>query len=88
LKERNSHGPARSALDTGRTSRAKAAIPFRITAVITFQDLGNGKTAYKAVSLHKNEADREAHEKMGFHEGWGTVAGQLEEYAQGLKVSA
>jgi uncharacterized protein YndB with AHSA1/START domain len=61
---------------------------FPMTAVITFQDLGNGKTAYKAVSLHKNEADREAHEKMGFHEGWGTVAGQLEEYAQGLKVSA
>jgi len=61
---------------------------FPMTAVITFQDLGNGKTAYKAVSLHKNEADREAHEKMGFHGGWGTVAGQLEEYAQGLKVSA
>ena len=61
---------------------------FPMTAVITFEDLGNGKTAYKAVSLHKNEADRETHEKMGFHDGWGTVAGQLEEYAKGLAVSA
>jgi len=32
--------------------------------------------------------DKEAHEKMGFHEGWGTVASQLEEFAKGLKVSA
>ena len=61
---------------------------FPMTAVVTFQDLGNGKTAYRAVSLHKNEADREMHEKMGFHEGWGTVAGQLEEYAKTLGVNA
>jgi uncharacterized protein YndB with AHSA1/START domain len=61
---------------------------FPMTAVISFADAGNGKTAYKAVALHKDAADREAHEKMGFHDGWGTVAGQLEEYARGLKVTA
>jgi uncharacterized protein YndB with AHSA1/START domain len=61
---------------------------FPMTAVITFADAGNGKTAYKAVSLHRNAADREAHEKMGFHEGWGTVAGQLEEFAKSLGVNA
>ena len=61
---------------------------FPMTAVITFADAGNGKTAYKAVSLHKSEADKEAHEKMGFHEGWGTVAGQLEEFAQSLAANA
>ncbi|HJR83264.1 MAG TPA: SRPBCC family protein [Sphingomicrobium sp.] len=61
---------------------------FPMTAIITFEDAGNGKTAYKAVALHKNEGDRETHEKMGFHEGWGTVAGQLEEYAKTLAVSA
>ena len=61
---------------------------FPMTAIITFEDAGDGKTAYRAVSLHKNEADRETHEKMGFHEGWGTVAGQLEEYAKGLRVNA
>lgn len=61
---------------------------FPMTAIVTFADAGNGKTAYKAVALHKNEADREAHEKMGFHEGWGTVAGQLEEFAQSLAANA
>lgn len=61
---------------------------FPMSAVITFKDAGNGKTAYKAVSLHRNEADRKAHEDMGFHDGWGTVAGQLEVYAQGLSARA
>ena len=61
---------------------------FPMTAIVTFANAGNGKTAYKAVALHKNEADREAHEKMGFHEGWGTVAGQLEEFAQSLAANA
>lgn len=62
------------------------AFPF--TAVVTFTDAGNGRTAYKAVAMHRNEADRETHENMGFHDGWGTVAGQLEEYAKGLAVNA
>ena len=61
---------------------------FPMTAIITFADAGNGKTAYKAVALHKDAADMETHEKMGFHEGWGTTAGQLEEYARTLRVSA
>ena len=61
---------------------------FPMTAVVTFADAGNGTTRYKAVSLHRNSADKEAHEKMGFHEGWGTVAGQLEEFAKSLRVSA
>ena len=61
---------------------------FPMTAVVTFADAGNGKTQYTAVSLHKDAKDREAHEKMGFHEGWGTVAGQLEEFAQSLAANA
>jgi uncharacterized protein YndB with AHSA1/START domain len=61
---------------------------FPFTAVVTFADAGNGKTAYKAIALHKDAADRETHEKMGFHEGWGTVAGQLEEFAKSLQVHA
>ena len=59
-----------------------------MTAIVTFEDAGNGKTAYKAVALHKDAKDRETHEKMGFHEGWGTVAGQLEEFAKSLSVNA
>jgi uncharacterized protein YndB with AHSA1/START domain len=61
---------------------------FPMTAVITLADAGDGKTLYKAVALHRNTADREAHEKMGFHEGWGTCAAQLEEFARGLGAEA
>jgi uncharacterized protein YndB with AHSA1/START domain len=67
---------------------AEGCESFPMTAVVTFEDAGNGKTSYKAVALHANEADREKHEKMGFHEGWGTVATQLEEFANNLKVGA
>jgi uncharacterized protein YndB with AHSA1/START domain len=61
---------------------------FPFTAVVTFADAGNGKTAYRAVALHKDVADREKHEQMGFNEGWGSVAGQLEEFAQSLAANA
>ena len=67
---------------------AEGCESFPMTAVITFADLGNGKTAYKAVALHKDAADREKHEQMGFNEGWGTVAGQLEQFAQSLAANA
>jgi uncharacterized protein YndB with AHSA1/START domain len=57
---------------------------FPMTAIITLEDNGDGRTRYKAVALHRNEADRETHEKMGFHEGWGTCADQLGEAARAL----
>jgi uncharacterized protein YndB with AHSA1/START domain len=49
--------------------------PF-MTAIITFEDEG-GKTRYTARVLHWSAADREEHEKMGFHQGWGQCADQL-----------
>jgi uncharacterized protein YndB with AHSA1/START domain len=61
---------------------------FPFTALITFADAGDGRTSYKAVALHKDSSDRETHEKMGFHDGWGTVAAQLEEFAQSLLEKA
>ena len=61
---------------------------FPMTAIVTFADAGNGKTAYRAVALHKDSADRDKHEQMGFHDGWGTVAGQLEEFARSLPAHA
>ncbi len=61
---------------------------FPMTAVVTFADAGDGKTLYRAVALHKNEADRDMHANMGFDEGWGKCAEQLEELAQGLAVKA
>lgn len=61
---------------------------FPMTAIVTMEDAGNGKTAYRAVALHKNESDMQMHEQMGFQDGWGTTAKQLEEHARTLKVSA
>ncbi len=49
--------------------------PF-MTGVLTFDDEG-GKTRYTARVLHWTVADREAHEKMGFLEGWGKATEQL-----------
>jgi uncharacterized protein YndB with AHSA1/START domain len=49
--------------------------PF-MTVILTFEDEA-GKTRYTARVRHWTVADREAHEKMGFHEGWGRCADQL-----------
>ena len=61
---------------------------FPMTAIVTFADAGGGTTLYRAVALHKDSADREKHEQMGFHDGWGTVAGQLEEFARSIAARA
>jgi uncharacterized protein YndB with AHSA1/START domain len=47
-----------------------------MTVVLTFGDEG-GKTRYTPRVFHWTVADREAHEKMGFHEGWGQCTDQL-----------
>lgn len=49
--------------------------PF-MTAILTFEEEG-GKTRYTARVRHWSVADREAHEKMGFHQGWGQCTDQL-----------
>jgi uncharacterized protein YndB with AHSA1/START domain len=61
---------------------------FPMTAIVTFADAGDGKTSYKAVALHKDAKDRDTHEQMGFQDGWGTTASQLEELAKTLRVNA
>ena len=48
-------------------------------AIVTFEDLDEGKTRYTARVRHWTVEDRETHEKMGFHEGWGRCADQLAE---------
>ena len=49
--------------------------PF-MTVILTFEDEG-GKTRYTARVRHWTAEDKEAHEKMGFHQGWGICADQL-----------
>ncbi len=53
------------------------------TAILTLADHPDG-TDYTAVARHRTPESCRRHEEMGFHDGWGTVATQLEAYAQGL----
>jgi uncharacterized protein YndB with AHSA1/START domain len=52
--------------------------PF-MTAVISFEE-ERGKTKLTARALHWWVAEREAHERMGFHQGWGESIDRLEAY--------
>jgi uncharacterized protein YndB with AHSA1/START domain len=52
-----------------------------LTAVITMRDHAEG-TEYTAAALHRDVADRDRHEELGFQEGWGTVTGQLAELVE------
>jgi uncharacterized protein YndB with AHSA1/START domain len=63
---------------------AEGCESFPMTAIVTMEDAGNGRTLYRAVALHRNEADRDVHANMGFEEGWGKCAEQLEELASEL----
>jgi uncharacterized protein YndB with AHSA1/START domain len=56
--------------------------PF-MTAILTFEDL-DGRTRYSARVRHWTVADREAHERMGFHEGWAKATDQLAELVASL----
>lgn len=57
--------------------------PF-LTAILTFADAGPGRTRYTALARHRSKEAADQHKAMGFFEGWGTVATQLEAYARGL----
>ena len=50
--------------------------PF-MTLILTFEPEHN-RTRYTARVCHWTSTDREAHEKMGFHQGWGICTDQLE----------
>ena len=71
------HAPDRS-LRYGRggdDARPRGEHSF-MTAIITLREHPQG-TEYVAHVMHKSDADRTMHEKMGFADGWGTVAAQL-----------
>ena len=59
-----------------------SAKPF-FTGILTFEDEG-GKTRYTARARHWNAEVCSAHEKMGFHEGWGVATDQLARLAATL----
>jgi uncharacterized protein YndB with AHSA1/START domain len=47
------------------------------TCVLSFEALPGGRTRYVARACHWSDADCDAHEKMGFHEGWAQCTEQL-----------
>lgn len=51
---------------------------------VTFEDAGNGETLYVARARHWTDESMKQHVEMGFQEGWGIVAEQLEQVAQRL----
>jgi len=60
-----------------------AGAPFMV-ARVDLEPTADGKTRYTATASHWNEASMKQHEQMGFHEGWGTVADQLNELVKTL----
>lgn len=69
--------------DTYTEGWKPAPEPF-MTAIVTFADAPGGGTTYTAVARHRSPEAAKTHADMGFFDGWGTVAGQMEGYAQGL----
>ena len=61
---------------------------FPFTAIVTLEETADGKTRYRAVAMHRNLAELETHEKLGFQEGWGTCADQLGQVAAELGATA
>jgi uncharacterized protein YndB with AHSA1/START domain len=60
-----------------------AGAPFMV-ARIDLEPTGDGRTRYKATASHWTEEAMKQHEQMGFHEGWGQVADQLNQIVKTL----
>jgi uncharacterized protein YndB with AHSA1/START domain len=53
-----------------------SAKPFFVGEIL-LEALPDGRTKYTATARHWTVEDKQAHEQMGFHEGWGKCADQL-----------
>jgi uncharacterized protein YndB with AHSA1/START domain len=69
--------------DAYTTAWEPAAKAF-FTAILTFEDAGAGQTKYTARAVHWTQEDCEAHDKMGFHQGWGIATDQMTALAKTL----
>ncbi len=69
--------------DAFTTAWEPSAKPF-FTGILTFEDMGDGRTRYTARARYWSVEDKESHEKMGFHEGWGQCTDQLAEVLKTL----
>jgi len=57
--------------------------PFMVAEVL-FEDGGGGRTRYTGRAMHWTAEALKEHEEMGFHDGWGIAASQLEALAKSL----
>jgi uncharacterized protein YndB with AHSA1/START domain len=64
------------------------AQPVGIVGTFEFADAGDGRTAFRSSARHWTEASMKAHADMGFEQGWGVCADQLEEVARKLTATA
>ncbi|HTY50197.1 MAG TPA: SRPBCC family protein [Steroidobacteraceae bacterium] len=64
------------ALGPGYRPRLVASLPFLMTAILTFESVGNG-TKYTALVVHGDEESRDKHDQMGFRHGWSKALDQL-----------
>ena len=70
----------------GEGWRPQDAQPLAIVGCLTFADAGDGRTHYRASARHWSAADRQKHADMGFAEGWGACADQLEQVAKRIAM--
>lgn len=59
--------------------------PF-MTAIILLADAGSECTDYTAIARHRTKEAAQHHRDMGFFEGWGVVADQLEAHARDIEA--
>jgi uncharacterized protein YndB with AHSA1/START domain len=69
--------------DTYTEGWKPAPDPF-MTAIVTLADTPQGGTTYTAIARHRSAEGARRHAEMGFHDGWGKVARQLDVFAQEL----
>lgn len=66
------------------TWRPARPAPVAMTATITLDDHPDG-TDYRILVRHGDPESRARHDKLGFADGWGTVAAQLAAFAEGSR---
>jgi uncharacterized protein YndB with AHSA1/START domain len=71
-----------SALGPGYRPNDPGAAPWFFTAILTFDPHGDRGCRYTVTAVHTSREHAEAHEKMGFSQGWGKVLEQLVDYVK------
>lgn len=62
--------------------------PVGIVGAFEFADAGEGRTRFRSSARHRNAGDVKTHAELGFEQGWGICADQLEEVATRLAERA